>query len=71
MTKQGITMANKGIKTMKQVAQKVKPIDPAPTSLGATLGKLPKVSAATTVIKRKPKTESMNAFVKRRNKQGA
>lgn len=65
-------MANKGMKMLKQIGKKAKgvtPLAPSATSLGATLGKLPNVSAASTVIKRKkPKTESMASFVSRRNK---
>jgi hypothetical protein len=60
-----------GVKTMKQITKPVKatPLTPAATSMGATLGKLPNVSAASTVIKRK-KPESINAFMSRRNKKG-
>ncbi len=60
-----------GVKMMKQIGKKppkVAPLQPAPTSLGSTLGKLPNVSAATTAIKRPKKTESINSFMKRRNK---
>ena len=59
---------SKGIKAMKQITKDVKGLQPASTNLGATLGKLPKVSAASTVIKRKPKEESIGNFMARRNK---
>lgn len=61
-------MAAKGIKAMKQVTKDVKGTQPSSAGLGGTLGKLPNVSAASTVIKRKPKTESIGSFMARRNK---